>query len=247
MVHQNGAGPAPCVDRGEAGIGGAWQHPLSSRPRTAIQAVRREPIGPTARGPFAESDESQTCFMCRRHYLRGDGRFCSALCRAGFDAGLSPHDPVRPRFNQAIQGDGFAIECAGCRKVFTSRGLRCCSKDCERNYRQRAEIAAGPAKVEIKPVQITVSTLAEAGIETVQITATLAAGIEPGANRRECEECGSTIPRFRGSGKARREVRKDARFCSSKCREKARKAPKYRKPVLTAIEVKKFLQNGGPR
>jgi hypothetical protein len=34
---------------------------------------------------------------------------------------------------------GWIIECAGCGKEFDSRGLRCCSTDCERRYLKRCE------------------------------------------------------------------------------------------------------------
>jgi hypothetical protein len=44
-------------------------------------------------------------------------------------------------------------------------------------------------------------------------------GIEPSV-KRKCEECGASIQRYRGVGKARREIRKDTRFCSDRCRQK---------------------------
>jgi hypothetical protein len=112
---------------------------------------------------------ASTCFACGRSFGRGDGRFCSTRCRTAFDAGLPPFDRARDALNVPLsawrvvagppgveigsrfygqvpatpmRGDGFAIECAGCRKTFISRGLRCCSTDCERTYRERIEIAA---------------------------------------------------------------------------------------------------------
>jgi hypothetical protein len=112
-----------------------------------------------------------------------------------------------------MTADGFAIKCAGCRQNFSSRGLRCCSAICEANYRHDEDRRA---------------TLAELGIEPV--------------TKRKCEECGKDIPKYRGVGKARREVRKDTRFCSDRCRQKQAQNPVL---ALTAIEAKKPLVNGG--
>lgn len=44
-------------------------------------------------------------------------------------------------------GDGFAIKCAGCSKEFTSRGLRCCSVERERSYKEREQNMATMAQV----------------------------------------------------------------------------------------------------
>ena len=46
-----------------------------------------------------------------------------------------------------VSGDGYAIKCAACSKEFTSRGLRCCSVDCERSYREREHNRATMAEV----------------------------------------------------------------------------------------------------
>jgi hypothetical protein len=44
----NGAGPAPCADRDEAGIDlSAGKRPLSSRPQANVQAIRAEYLGAT--------------------------------------------------------------------------------------------------------------------------------------------------------------------------------------------------------
>jgi hypothetical protein len=98
----------------------------------------------------AANAASQECFACGRSFVKGDGRFCSAQCRAGFDAGLPPFQqqearvthmwldgrPMKPR------GDGFLIPCAQCKREFISKGLHCCSIECERKLRERKEIAA---------------------------------------------------------------------------------------------------------
>ena len=127
----------------------------------------------------------QDCFACGRSYCPGDGRFCSTRCRAAFDDGFPPYAPV-PTLR-----DGVTLDCCGCRKPFLSRGLRCSSADCERNYRKREENTA---------------TLAETGIEV--------------AAKRKCVECGGDIPRYVGVGKTRREVSLSRVTCSPKCQRK---------------------------
>jgi hypothetical protein len=62
---------------------------------------------------------------------------------------------------------GFHIRCPGCNKEFESTGLRCCSTECERRYRESDENAKLMAKV----------------------------GIEAAAKRR-CECCGGVIPKW---------------------------------------------------
>jgi hypothetical protein len=63
------------------------------------------------------------------------------------------------------------------------------------------------------------------------------------AAKRKCQECGGHIPRWTGVGKARRQVRKDAKFCSPRCAQKASGASGARTPFVTAIEPQKPLQH----
>jgi hypothetical protein len=87
-----------------------------------------------------------SCFACGATYSRGDGRFCSSRCRAGFDAGIGPYEPQR-----GFSGPpGVMIHCYGCKREFRSLGLRCCSSVCEKRFREQ---------------QDDVATLAKAGIE----------------------------------------------------------------------------------
>jgi hypothetical protein len=95
--------------------------------------------------------EAPRCFACGRPYLpkppSGDDstRFCSTRCREAYDAGLPAHDPdyaskSNPRWYSLPMGrHGFLINCGGCGRTFDSKGLRYCSTECERNYRQREE------------------------------------------------------------------------------------------------------------
>ena len=141
------------------------------------------------------AQEPQACFACGRSYAKGEGRFCSPRCRAAFNAGFPPYNPNQARVlmqapswvlaagppgtvgtpyarDLPIRGDGCLITCKGCQREFVSKGLRCCSPECEKRYRERLEIEA---------------TMAEAGMEV--------------APKRRCEVCGAAIPRWR-AGKA---------------------------------------------
>jgi hypothetical protein len=65
---------------------------------------------------------------------------------------------------------GYRIRCAHCRKEFESLGLRCCSAECERRYREAQDNRAVMAEV----------------------------GIEPSAKRRCANPgCGVVIPKWR--------------------------------------------------
>jgi predicted nucleic acid-binding Zn ribbon protein len=97
------------------------------------------------------------CFSCGRSLVYRGTRFCSARCREWFDAGNPPYEPLdtsklygatwrhvagpsagylprpmRMAGKLTERGRGFYIDCAGCGKEFESRGLRCCSPECER-------------------------------------------------------------------------------------------------------------------
>jgi hypothetical protein len=114
-----------------------------------------------------------------------------------------------------VSSDGFLIACKGCRKPFVSRGLRCCSTECERKHRERDEIAA---------------TMAEVGAEPIR-------------ESRKCEQCDANIPRWLPGGRGA--VPKTRRFCSESCQKKARRLSAATKAVLSASDDKKPPPNGG--
>jgi ribosomal protein L24E len=169
-----------------------------------------------------------SCFTCSARYTyrgrRGElnGRFCSMRCQDWFDAGGrpfgrpdevsligwkvvagSPGLEVNTDYYATILGrapvpikrtaEGFEIVCGGCGETFESKGWRFCDEGCASRFHDREANLAKMAEV----------------------------GMEP-AVKRKCEKCGGNIPRYRGVGKARREVRKDARFCSPRCTQNAR-------------------------
>jgi DNA-directed RNA polymerase subunit M/transcription elongation factor TFIIS len=94
-----------------------------------------------------------------------------------------------------VSADGFLIDCRSCKKPFVSKGLRCCSPECERQYRERETIAA---------------TMAEVQAEST------------GYVHRKCEQCGGNIPRYTGTGLKRRETAKNTRFYSRLCGDRFR-------------------------
>jgi hypothetical protein len=150
------------------------------------------------------------CFTCARTYSKGalaahgsrETRFCSTLCRDGFDAGLPPYGERSPAYRLPQSGDGFRIECKGCRKPFVSRGLRCCSPECERGYGEQLDIKATMAEV----------------------------GMEPMREKRKCEHCGGDIPLWRKGKAVAKNVRFCGEPCRRQARRQ-KAASLLRKPA----------------
>jgi hypothetical protein len=92
-----------------------------------------------------------------------------------------------PMLLQQRTRNGYIIRCAGCHKEFDSKGLRCCSIECERRYRER---------------QDNLAVMAEAGVEP--------------AAKRECETCGAVIPKWRNGRKVSAATRFCSPKCSRK-------------------------------
>ena len=92
---------------------------------------------------------SPTCLGCGRSYKGRDDRFCSPTCRAGFDLGLPAYAPadLERCYGLPKGPHGFWIQCAHCRRRFDSRGLRCCSAECDRDLRLKQELADDPFRV----------------------------------------------------------------------------------------------------
>lgn len=157
------------------------------------------------------------CFLCGRSYLlqpaEGDGstRFCGARCRETYDAGAHPFvelnvfavphwriiaGPAPPYMPGAMRQtrQGCLTNCRNCKREFESKGLRCCSVECERGLKDKADDVAIMAEVGDAP-----------------------------AGKRKCEQCGGTIPNWIGEGTRRRRTPKSRRYCSARCRGKANK------------------------
>jgi hypothetical protein len=158
------------------------------------------------------------CFLCGRSYspqpAAGDAstRFCNIKCRGAYDAGTAlavepnpfvvdqwrviagPPPGHMPKAPRMMGRHGFYIDCCHCKREFESRGLRCCSAECARALKSRAEAVA---------------IVAEVGGEL--------------AAKRKCECCGGEIPNWTGEGFKRHRTRKSQRYCSARCQRKANK------------------------
>jgi hypothetical protein len=128
-----------------------------------------------AKVPVGFFDHCFACGVIMGKYR--DGRFCSARCRGAYDNGAPAYgrgetqtriiyktrsgEPMRPT------ASGFLIQCANCNKEFDSKGLRCCSIECERGLGEKR-----------KNLEI----MAEVGIDP--------------AEKRRCLQCGGIIPKW---------------------------------------------------
>jgi hypothetical protein len=121
-----------------------------------------------------------------------NGRFCSVRCQDWFDAG-NPAPLERGHYGAAMRPtrEGFMIRCASCRQEFESRGLRCCSADCERRCRER---------------QDNLAVMAEAGVEATP--------------RKGCAdpECRARIPTWRNGRKVSSSTRFCSPICARRAR-----------------------------
>ena len=144
-----------------------------------------------AKAPAAPPDHAQECFSCGRRFTTGEGRFCHPRCRAWFDAGNPPYEPTdyRKSYDLPIGPGGFLISCKGCGKTFDSKGLRCCSADCERRYREREGTAAILAEVDMQL-----------------------------PTKRKCQHCGGDIPNWRNGRRVTKAARFCSDSCSGKAK-----------------------------
>jgi hypothetical protein len=163
--------------------------------------------------------QSSTCFACGRPYTKGDGRFCHPRCRAGFDLGLPPFEPLDldKFYSLPKAATGFHINCACCRSRFDSRGWRCCSIECQRDLRRKQELDAELANDPFRVI------------------------------KRKCLGCGGDIPNWRRGRRISKTTRFCSRRCARKHRENGVRAPNAARPVLGLETAKKCPENGGPR
>jgi hypothetical protein len=137
------------------------------------------------------------CFVCGHTFVykghrRGvNGRFCSLRCQDWYDVGNAP---ITYRWRDDMQktADGFKISCAHCRKDFESKGLRCCSSECEHSHRER---------------EANLAVMAQAGIEAKA--------------KRRCDCCGAVIPTWRNGRKVSSATRFCSPKCAQKTRKAA--------------------------
>jgi hypothetical protein len=186
---------------------GVWK--LSPRP--LARHGGSDLLGCRRRQQYARNDDrcdltnprAAELFCLWANLLQGEDRFCSPRYRIAFDGGFPPYSrapistgvqwhvvagrPVLIPRDFSTRGDGCMIACEGCQRGFVSRGLRCCSVECERKHKQQLEIAAA---------------VAEVGLEI--------------APKRKCEACGGAIPRWRAGKAVRKTTRFCSKKCSKR-------------------------------
>jgi hypothetical protein len=129
-----------------------------------------------------------------------NGRFCSMRCQDWYDVGKAPITDqkvaYRSRFDKLMRmgPKGFYIDCAYCQKEFEGLGLRCCSPECERSYREREDNLA---------------VMGEAGIEPIA--------------KRQCEApgCSATIPKWRNGRQVSKKTRFCSSKCQQRAKRAA--------------------------
>ena len=176
----------------------------------------------TGAAPDIALREAIACFSCGRSFLYSAttandfGRFCSARCREWFDAGNPAHRPLDTSklFNLPIGPHGFLISCAGCNNRFDSKGLRCCSPDCERRLGRKRELDA---------------VLKEDPFRVV---------------KRKCAGCGGDIPNWRNGRRVSSSTRFCNAVCQRKAAKNAGLASGDQNPVLDVQTAKKCPPNG---
>ena len=192
----------------------AAKPPHTSRTKRLAAAIladqRRAKADNNKHDPFSE------CFSCGRGMTYRGSRFCSARCREWFDAGnpsfadqqehskriggapgpwcliAGPPGAEMPYMPRAMRRGsvGFFINCANCRKEFESKGLRCCSTACEKQYQEH---------------ESNLRLMAEVGAEP--------------APKRQCE-CGAVIPKWRNGRRVQANKRFCSDRCSQRAKRR---------------------------
>jgi hypothetical protein len=146
----------------ELGSNPSFLDRTTGRTRDDIDALRREllrrqPLVETAKSSRQESSLRELrildCLACGRSFCACDGGFCSIRCRAAYDVGWPVYEPPVIRYGMPKGRHGFLIDCAGCHKQFDSKGLRCCSPDCEQRYQHKQKLEADLAGAAFRVVK----------------------------------------------------------------------------------------------
>jgi hypothetical protein len=180
-------------------------------------AIQRDLLRPTEAKP-----ETPTCFACgramvERHNVDDDNvaRFCSKRCRAAYDNGTPAYERER---NTAVAWrvvagpPGTEI---GAVYTFGTTLIQCAG--CGQSFRSKGRRCCSvECERQARERRENKAIMAELDMERPV--------------KRKCEECGGDIPNWR---KGRR-VSQAARFCSPRCRRRARKAGKAVSPETDA-------------
>jgi hypothetical protein len=161
----------------------------------------------------------QICLACGRPYTDGDSRFCHPRCRDAFDAGLPAYEPIdiSKYYSLPMGPTGFRIKCACCKANFDSKGLRCCSPDCERDFRRKQELNA---ELKEDPFRV---------------------------QKRQCEGCGGPIPNWRKGRRVSTATKFCSSRCRDRRRRNANLASDSPQADLPRETAKKCPENGASR
>jgi hypothetical protein len=156
------------------------------------------------------------CMVCGRGYAPRGSRFCSGRCRDTFDAGAPVFAPpeIDRFFTRPKAGAGFRIDCAHCKRPFSSHGLRCCSIDCERSLCRRHE----------RDREL--------------------AGNAFRSPRPPCETCGVPLPRWRNGRQVSKATKFCSRSCRDRAARNAFLAPGASQTDLRRETANKPPSNG---
>jgi hypothetical protein len=164
---------------------------LECTPADAPRKTRTERLAAAILADRARTDtpsraNAVECFTCGHGMIYHGQRFCSDRCRDYFDAGNHGHvqDWRQPKPSRTAS---LSIRCAHCGKEFDSRGLRCCSAQCERSYAESQANLAVMAEVGVRP-----------------------------AAKRQCACCGARIPTWRNGRRVSKNTRFCSPKCSRK-------------------------------
>jgi hypothetical protein len=129
------------------------------------------------------------CHACGRSMTYKGSRFCTERCRDYYDSGAPGYAQRQSTNNCGMRmgPNGFYVRCVHCHQELESKGVRCCSAECERRYVER---------------QANLAVMAEVGIK-------------PSAKRR-CERCGCAIPNWRNGRRVAVTTRFCSDRCSRK-------------------------------
>ena len=77
-----------------------------------------------------------SCLACGRSY-HGSSRFCSTNCVTAWDNEVPAYKPLEMPYDLPKGPNGFIISCSNCGRRFDSKGLRCCSQQCEKEFQKQ--------------------------------------------------------------------------------------------------------------
>jgi hypothetical protein len=96
-----------------------------------------------------EHDHAEKAYKTLNNKWRVVARSPGVEVGAPYYAGMFPRH--HSSTTMTMTEKGYQIRCASCHREFESKGLRCCSPECERCYRERQENLAVMAEVGIEP------------------------------------------------------------------------------------------------